>query len=232
MTPHRTLHPGLVLLVVAALATAPALAQAPNLETLELPRKLVEARELLLAGEWEDARKAARRAGRFRGGGETAAIALAFEALAEQELGLVEDARCHWSRALYLWPELDDATTGSLPALEEPVPVRSAFPEMNAGARPLGEDEDFVAPQKVSTPPPSWMGPQTERVAVLTSIDEEGRMGVLRVANRDQIGNRFALSVLDALCRWRFEPARLEGEPIAVSYVVTMGMRVERGGSP
>ena len=57
-----------------------------------------------------------------------------------------------------------------------------------------------------------------------TVISAEGLISEIKILRSgDPI---FEQPTIDALNQWRFKPARLEGEPVAVSYVLTVQFRL------
>ena len=97
------------------------------------------------------------------------------------------------------------------------------------GARPVGGI--IEKPEKLSTPQAQY--PEEDRrnrvqgVVVVTSlIDTEGKIALVRV--EQGVSPAIDQSAVDAICRWRFEPARdQEGNAVAVFYGLTVNFRVQ-----
>ena len=94
---------------------------------------------------------------------------------------------------------------------------------------PLRVGGDVAAPVKLFAPPPRY--PEIARrareqglVVVEAVIDETGAVTRARILT----GLRFGLdeAALEAIERWRFEPATLNGKPVAVLYNLTVNFRL------
>ena len=91
-------------------------------------------------------------------------------------------------------------------------------------------DGDITDPKKISAPPPQYPEDcRAERVMGLvvldTVIDATGT--VVDVSVERSPDNRLSEAAMDAIRSWVFEPATLEGKPVAVRYVLTVNFRLE-----
>ena len=92
--------------------------------------------------------------------------------------------------------------------------------------------KDGVAPPKlvkqVDPEISRWMAKQDVQPVVLVHIvvDEKGHVATLRL---DKPGiPEFDQPALDAIGRWKFEPAKLDGKPVAVELNVEMSFDMKR----
>jgi len=91
-------------------------------------------------------------------------------------------------------------------------------------------DGEISHPVKISAPPPQYPEDcRAEKVMGLvvldTVIDATGR--VVDVSVEESPDNRLSEAAMDAIRTWVFEPATLEGQPVAVRYVLTVNFRLE-----
>jgi TonB family protein len=76
--------------------------------------------------------------------------------------------------------------------------------------------------------PPELLQQGVEGTVRLTAvISREGVPGELHVLNTDQIDSRFIEAALDAVQRWRYQPTKLNGQPIPV--LTTIDVTFELG---
>ena len=175
-----------------------------ELQTVELSERLDTVRRYLLEGDWLRAVQASRR---FRQGlswpDDLLGIDLAFEALAEQELGRQVESVCLRSMARTLHPALDDADFGELPTFDEPETVEI--------------DETVTPPRPASIWRKAPVRPDEEPVVLRLVIDPEGKIAGITV----QSGERsLVLRTLATICRATYHPATKNGEPVAVAITV------------
>jgi hypothetical protein len=77
--------------------------------------------------------------------------------------------------------------------------------------------------------PPGSYG--ASRVFLETMLDEEGSIREPLLFEREEGFRGFDLEALDAVCSWRFQPARLAGQPVGILYVLTMSVGPGPGAS-
>lgn len=90
--------------------------------------------------------------------------------------------------------------------------------------------ENVTPPKKVHTPVPTYPPEAMEekvqgKVVAETVIDREGVVQDVKIV--ESIGEAFDRSVIEAVSTWKFEPARLDDEPVAVRYSLTINFRLE-----
>lgn len=117
------------------------------------------------------------------------------------------------------------STAGSLSAC----PGRSAVQEPAAKA-PLEVDETIEPPVRLSGPQPVYTEAARKEgieatVRLRAIIDEEGRVKSLEALQEASHG--LTEAAMDAIREWRFQPATLEGEPVAVFYELTVNFRLD-----
>lgn len=174
----------------------------------------------------------------LRASGEDGLLAMGLRtlALAEAGMGRRDEAVWHWQVAQNLEPGfvLDPAPYGEAGALlarhnlrrrdEAPAGLKAVvLADLGAGATPprkiAGDDPEL--PKVLSSPgAPRWARLQAV-------IDTQGRVvEPVVLAGRSE---PFQLAALEAVRTWRFEPARYEGEPVAVLLDVDLP---PRAGTP
>ncbi len=207
--------------------------------------------EALHAGEWKKARKRSEgllgeMCDSIVGGPGTEAflgVVLTYLALAERGGGLERDAAWHWSVAKQLFPEaaaLDLSSFGEVGASLAAEPEREEAPDANEVAEKALDRQVRAKvkpwPREVEPPrsrrkaPPKYPAAQKGRAPTLTRVVVKaviGRDGLPRDPVILEFGGpkTFVLSTLEAMREWTFEPARLDGEPVAVWYVLTSTYR-------
>jgi TonB family protein len=92
------------------------------------------------------------------------------------------------------------------------------------------EGGDISKPVRVSGPMPAY--PEQARkdlisgvVILETVIDSDGRVAHVDVIRG--VGGGLTEAAVDAVRQWRFEPARLDGEPVAVRFVLTVRFNLD-----
>lgn len=109
-------------------------------------------------------------------------------------------------------------------SLEALRPRAESYP----GERPPRHDGDVKKPTRLSAPQPS----PTSRaraagvegsVVVQAVIDERGQVTHTRVIRGLPLG--LSEAAVEAISQWRFQPASLDGEPVAVYYNLTVNFR-------
>lgn len=109
------------------------------------------------------------------------------------------------------------------PAIVEPEPV--AAPPVSESNAPLLVQGEVEPPKKISGGPMGDLPPEC-RISffmVRAVIDVDGRVGDVQLIK----GPPCALEVArKTLAAWRFEPARLRGEPVAVYYNLSVNIHL------
>lgn len=121
-------------------------------------------------------------------------------------------------------PDIDVPDTDVLWDIPEGPPVEAA-PE-----GPIIVAGDVVAPEKVNAPPPVYTEIARKArvqgvVIVQAIIDKEGNVTNVKVLKGLPMGLEDA--AVDAVKRWQFKPATLNGKPVAVYYNLTVNFRIQ-----
>lgn len=118
------------------------------------------------------------------------------------------------------------------PDLEVPAEVPFAVPDVPGPPPSEPEDEgpvyvvgEVVPPEPVHTPRPRYpeiarQAGRTGTVIVQATIDREGSVTEVEVLRGAPMG--LTEAAVEAVRRWRFRPATLEGRPVAVYYQLTV----------
>ena len=106
------------------------------------------------------------------------------------------------------------------PASEDPAMLRAGFQPLPPGAaRPVKVHD--VAPEYTELA----RAARLQGVVILqTAIDQEGNVADVDVLKGLEMG--LTEAAVDAVKQWKFEPAKIDGEPIPVSYNVTVNFRL------
>ncbi|HEX2253195.1 MAG TPA: energy transducer TonB [Thermoanaerobaculia bacterium] len=176
--------------------------------------------------------------------GEAAARAfgtlLALRALAEAAEGLEDDARFHWSMAEHFRPDLGSSNLArygeggriitSWQILDDD--ARRTAVEQRVGAEVVeiaGEIEAPTKRERLEQPQytRAARSAQVQGVVVVqTVIDRTGEVIDVRIVKSLHPGLDFRTA--EAVRSWRFEPARLDGEPVPVYYSFTTNFVLQR----
>lgn len=235
-----------LLLLTAAL---PALAASP---ADKWRTGLKEIDQKLRAQQWkaaeEQSRKVARwivqDAGTGPGAAYSLAVVSAFQAIAEKNLGRTDEANWHWDVALNLFPEISktDVTPYGPIAAElqartlrstDPNRPKPAIPQLvDLSGKPVTE-EDVERPRIVKQVAPEF--PKNLEAMNVTGVlvveAVIGFDGVPRLPLVLQMtggGPAMESVALEALRQWRFEPAKLAGQPVGVYYTLTVNFKTRR----
>ena len=166
----------------------------------------------------------------------TLAVVSVFRALAEKGRGDSDAATWYCDVALALVPEIgktDLKPYGNLGAeiKEELLRSQSSLKSpVETGKTAEERRRDVSRPvirHQVKPVYPaglSQMG-MAGRVVAETIIDVDGRLKRCRVLERQGGGPAMTYAALDALRQWRFDPARLDGQPVKVYYVLTVNFK-------
>jgi hypothetical protein len=245
--------PRIVIALLLLASTLPLLA-ANNPQLADAWRAgLKEVDQKLRAQKWESAAKQARKlayaiadtAGTGEGASYSLAVASVFRAIAEGGMGNMEDAAWHWDTALNLFPDIaktkvDDygpvAAELRKRTLREPEPdeVLNQALKLAGQKGPISVDlsKNITPPRIVKQPRPEFpvaLGLMSVdgQVVVSTIIGSAGRPREPRVLTLKNGGPAMKYAALDSLRQGRFEPAKLNGEPVAVYYVLTLNFKIK-----
>ena len=104
---------------------------------------------------------------------------------------------------------------------------RQFHPKMTVdGQEPSG---DFIRPIRLSSQPPKSPGPnrfgvfRTAEVCITAKISVEGKIKDPVVVH--STNDEYTENVLKSLETWEFQPAVLNGDPVEVSYLITLTFR-------
>jgi TonB family protein len=211
---------------------------------------LKEVDRMLRAQQWDDAAKQARRvsrqmlgdAGRDRDVAYSLAVVSAFRAIAEVGLGQQDAAAWYWDIALNLVPGIgttDLAPYGAPAAELKKRTLRAAHQAPKIQGDLWTADGQEVPGAKVERPkvirqvrpeyPDALIQERVPgQVVVEAVIGTDGRLSRPLVLNVQGGGPGMKYAALESLGQWRFEPARLEGKPVPVYYVLTISFKIGR----
>ena len=104
------------------------------------------------------------------------------------------------------------------------------WPVYLADGRMLNEDPAFVPPKLNKSVEPDYpvemKGARISgKVVLIVIVDEEGKVGDIRVVTSG--GFRFDQSAIESVRKWKYTPATLAGEPVAVINTITITWRVD-----
>ena len=240
------------------LALSPAFAQSAKFSQSIAPREplkdkwlaaLKETDQKLRSHQWEAAAKRARQAGEeivdLAGTGESPAYSLAvvdvFRAIAAAELGSQDDAEWYWDSAISLFPDV--AKTDLTPYGTKAMALRQRtlrIIDKETMGRGRGDEKSMVVDGKTVERPRIVRQPLPDYPKALQLLGAEGWVIVSAVIGQDGrpqqpvileakgggAGMRYV--ALDTLGRWRFEPAKSDGVPVPVQYVLSMNFKQGR----
>jgi TonB family protein len=66
------------------------------------------------------------------------------------------------------------------------------------------------------------------RVVLTATIDETGRVDDVEVLQVSRTGLGFEQAAIGAVSEWRYEPARVAGEPIAIRFTIVVDFQMRR----
>lgn len=228
--------------VLLLLATAlPVFAQNPS-SAISWRAALKEVDQKLRAQQWEAAGKQARKvarqivegAGTGEGASYSLAVVSAFQAIAEAGQGHEDAADWYWAAALNLFPEIaktDLKPYGPAAAGLRTRQVRFTEPKGPANPQVVITPEtpkEGVEPPKILRQASPKFPEGLRRLGLAAAIQVEtiiGEDGVPRhplVLTTGHAVPAMKYVVLESLRDWRFEPARVEGKPVKVYYVLTV----------
>lgn len=241
MAPKAVSRIAIILLLAT---TLPALASSPSTTDSTWRAALKEVDQKLRAQQWEAAGKQARKVARMivegAGTGEGASYSLAvvsaFQAIAEAGQGHEDAADWYWTTALNLFPDIAKTDLKPYGPAAAGLRARQVRFTDNESRRPAGP-EDGDAPKELAKEVQhprilrqvSPKFPEGLRklglaagIQVETIIGEDGVPRHPLILTQGHAVPAMKYVVLDSLREWRFEPARLEGKPVKVYYVLTV----------
>jgi TonB family protein len=94
----------------------------------------------------------------------------------------------------------------------------------------LVDGEEVTAPVAIDKPQPTYpeearKAKQQGKVVLRLVIDEDGEVADVEVIEGLPYG--LTEAAIEAARRWRFTPAHMDGEPVAVLYIITINFRLE-----
>jgi TonB family protein len=224
------MHPTIRLLALAALLLSTSAQAAGNSVTRQWEKKAAETVASLEKGDYRAAMKTAEwvlddmldKMGPGEGSTRTFAIALMQKALASAGLGKQEDALWDWHIALSLHPALRRADLGKfgeagkllLANLEVP---RGDLSRMETEPRP-----GMTLPKPIRQPRPqiprgASQVPTHGKLILEVLITEEGKVTAPMIV-QPLPAPTLSYAALQALRRWEFEPATIDGKPVGVIF--------------
>jgi TonB family protein len=245
------LHPRIVISVLVLASALPLLAQTRLID--KWLGGLKETDQYLRTQQWEKAAKRGRQAGAdivdHAGTGASPAYSLAvaavFRAIAEAGLGHQDDAEWLWDSALNLFPDVAKTSLEPYGPAAAELRKRTLRPvglDNDPGLRLVGKAGEVVVnpsgkniehPRIVHQTKPEY--PTALRlleaggaVVVSSIIGTDGRPRQPVVLDAKGGGPALRYVALDTLRQWRFEPAKLDGKPVAVFYVLTVNFKVSK----
>ena len=91
-------------------------------------------------------------------------------------------------------------------------------------------DSNITEPKAIEKIPPKYP-PDMKKEGVTGLVVAElviDEIGIVRdVAIKDSPADQLSAAAMDAFEQWRFEPAMMDGKPVAVKYVVTVAFRLK-----
>ncbi len=202
-------------------------------------RRLEQAKEALKVGDWKRARNISRGVldqmcdQIVDGEDVNKALALTLTLLALGEAGSGEEAAgiWHWHVAKQLFPEfgqIDLALFGppGQRLLAEPLVAWSFDKSTEIQPDVLAITDNIRPPKKKRAPLPKYpeaMRQKGREVLVILAlvIDQQGRVSNPTILKSDGAPT-MVLAALEAVRRWQFEPALLDGKPVKVFYTLTI----------
>lgn len=223
-------------------------AEKPLTEVAELHGELATLEAVLRAGRWEEARKMGEATWKqaldhAKPSPGFLAVALMLRALAAAGTGAKDEAVCLWQGAQALAPALfhvDLSAYGEAGELLETYRWGRRTAEVatrDPADAPPPADGELSRPKLLERPAhPQYTAAARQagtRGSILLSmvIDESGALRDPWVVRglRDSWG--LEASALDAVCRWRFQPAMRGSRPVAIQYSLTVDFQYTPGSS-
>ncbi len=200
----------------------------------------------LRAQQWEQAEKQVLEVtdqivagtGTGQGAADILGVASAFRAVAEAGQGREEEAGWHWDMALNLRPEVAKTDLSPYGAIGvgfkarqlRPIDPNRVSPQAVEAAKQEAIQKHFQPPRIIRKVRPRFpeglrrMG-VSGSLLVETIIGEDGVPREPLVVDAGGVGPAMKYVALESLRQWRFEPARLEGQPVKVYYVLNVNFK-------
>ncbi len=110
------------------------------------------------------------------------------------------------------------------------LPVWAPPPPPPVPAAPIRFGHGMTRPVRIAGPDPAYTEParraRVTGVVILEAVlDRDGRVTEIEVLKSLPLG--LTRSAVDAVSRWRFEPATLDGQPVAVIYNLTVRFELD-----
>lgn len=232
-------------LCFCVLAASHSVAAAPKMDPVVAVwnRRLEQAKEALKVGDWKRARNLSRGVldqmcdQIVDGEDVNKALALTLTLLALGEAGSGEEAAgvWHWHVAKQLFPEFGQIDLALFGApgqrlLAEELVVWSSDKSAETQPEVLALNENIRPPKKKRAPLPKY--PEAMRrtgrevlVILAMVIDQQGRVSNPQILKSDGAPT-MVLASLEAVRRWQFEPALLDGKPVKVFYTLTINFEL------
>lgn len=208
---------------------------------------LKEIDQNLRSQRWQEAAEQSRkvaeqmvtRGGRDKDVAYSLAVVAVFRALAEKGLGDDDAADWYCDVALNLVPEIgktDLKPYGTVGAAIKPKLLKSLQsdpkPPLEPGSADDRHPKDVTRPVLRKQVKPVYPAGLSEegvagKVVAETIIDVDGQPKHCRVLDMQGGGPAMEYAALDAFREWRFDPARKDGKPVRVYYVLTVNFRQE-----
>jgi len=225
----------LVVVLIATIATA-VYAQSNPIERWNL--RLTESAQLLEGGGHAAALKKVERVIREMGGqlgkGDEAAralgIAVSYKAVALAGLGREEDALWYWHTALALYPPVAER---DLAAFGEAGAFLAAHrePRQAENGENVPPDPKIEAPRPIRRVDPQFPGGARAfaggNVVLETVITKDGKVTAPRIV-QPLPAPTISYAFLEALRKWKFEPGKVNGEPVEMMFTLTASYNPSR----
>ena len=154
-------------------------------------------------------------------------VAVTHKALAHAGLGEKEEALWYWHAVLSMNPRLADSDLGPFGAAGEF--LKQNIQPVIEESRPLRLDASLTPPKLVKRVNPKFpQGAQTFGVGgalvLEVIITPDGRLQAPRVI-KPLPAPTLSYAAIDAVRRWRFEPAKADGKPVCVIFNLTVNYK-------
>jgi TonB family protein len=197
---------------------------------------LGQSSKALRAGDYKRARKISSRLvnemvemlGPGPAAAEALAIAVTHKALANAGLSNADDALWYWHVAIALHPNMVNSNLSMFGAPGEFLKAHLPQPAPAIGS--LHQDAAITAPKVLKRVEPDFP-PGAEAFGVSGSLtvecilDEHGHLTSPRIVT-SLPAPTLSFAALEAVRRWRFEPAKVDGVPVPIIYTLTVNYKL------